>query len=78
MDRYWSYIGTPLFFAVIGFGIFTLFTVEDIQLISTKNAGKLVRQVDEARPKPTDDGVRAINVAASAKPATGAPAKPPK
>ena len=33
MDRYWNYIGTPLFFIVIGFGIVTLFSVHDIQLV---------------------------------------------
>ena len=38
MDRYWSYVATPFFFTVIGFGIFALFSAQESQLESTKGA----------------------------------------
>ena len=40
MDEYWNYVGTPLFFSVLGFGIFVLFQANSIQFSS----GDEVRQ----------------------------------
>ena len=34
MDAYWNYVGTPLFFSVLGFGIFVLFQTHSIQFSS--------------------------------------------
>lgn len=46
MDRYWSFIATPLFFVVIAFGTYTLFVTDDIQIVSTK---KIAHAVDQIR-----------------------------
>jgi hypothetical protein len=37
MVKYWSYVATPLFFTVIGFGITALFSASDIQFLDTQN-----------------------------------------
>lgn len=34
MDAYWNYVGTPLFFSVLGFGMFVLFQTHSIQFSS--------------------------------------------
>jgi len=48
MDRYWSYIATPLFFIVIGFGVFTLFKAQDIQVVSTREISNTVGMIRSA------------------------------
>jgi hypothetical protein len=48
MDRYWSYIATPLFFATIGFGIFTLFVTQDVQVVGTKQISNTVGMIRSA------------------------------
>jgi len=48
MNRYWSYIATPLFFAVISFGVYTLFTVKDIQVVGKDDISKAVQLIKEA------------------------------
>jgi hypothetical protein len=35
MVKYWSYVAMPMFFVVVGFGIFALFTASDIQLLDS-------------------------------------------
>ena len=35
MVRYWSGVAMPLFFLVVGFGIFALFSASDIQLLDS-------------------------------------------
>lgn len=35
MVKYWSSVAMPLFFIVVGFGIFALFTASDIQLLDS-------------------------------------------
>ena len=48
MDRYWSFIATPLFFVVIAFGTYTLFVTDDIQIVSTKKISDAVDQIRSA------------------------------
>lgn len=60
MNRYWSYIATPLFFAVISFGVYTLFTVKDIQVVGKDDISKTVQMIKDA-------------AAAAAAPATAPP-----
>ena len=45
MDRYWSFVATPLFFVTIGFGLFTLFNTEDIHLVPTKSVSAEVKSI---------------------------------
>jgi hypothetical protein len=35
MDRYWAYVGTPLFFIVVLFGLFVLFTLNPGQVAAS-------------------------------------------
>ena len=49
MDRYWSYVATPLFYTVIGFGVYTLFVTQDIQVSSTKDISKAVESIRDAK-----------------------------
>jgi hypothetical protein len=48
MDRYWNYIATPLFFIVIAFGMFALFTASDIQTIDTDSLKSVVAAFSSA------------------------------
>lgn len=50
MDRYWNYVATPLFFVVISFGVFSLFSVNKIQLASSSEIQNAIYD---------DDGVAA-------------------
>ena len=49
MDRYWSYVATPLFYTAIGFGVFTLFVTQDVQIASTKDISKQVDSIRDAK-----------------------------
>jgi len=67
MTKYWSYVATPLFFGVISFGLFTLFTADDIQLVGKNQVRSAVSSISE---KGT---ATALNrVAAAAAPAAAA------
>ena len=67
MDRYWNYIATPLFFTVISFGVFALFTAKDIQIIDDATMRSTVNEFKQAFASDSED----------AKPAPGKPlAKP--
>jgi hypothetical protein len=55
MDRYWNYIATPLFFTVISFGIFALFTAKDIQIINDSTMRKTVNEFKDAFASGSDD-----------------------
>lgn len=48
MDRYWNYIATPLFFIVISFGVFALFTAKDIHLIEESTMRGVINLVKQA------------------------------
>jgi hypothetical protein len=87
MDRYWNYIATPLFFTVISFGVFALFTAKDIQVIddatmrSTVNEFKqaFASDSEEAKPapaKPLAKPVAPVAPMAAAKPAAKPMGKP--
>ena len=47
MTKYWSYVATPLFFGVISFGLFTLFTADDIQLVGKNQVRSAVSSISE-------------------------------
>ena len=46
MDLYWNYIGTPLFFGVLGFGGIALLSMGSVQLVSNDIINKAVAQLD--------------------------------
>ena len=66
MDRYWSYVGTPLFYTVIGFGVFTLFVTQDVQVASTKDIRDTVKSIREVRDAMENKGRTPIRVTNSA------------
>ena len=67
MTKYWSYVATPLFFGVISFGLFTLFTADDIQLVGKNQVRSTVSNIGGK------DKATALNrVAAAAAPAAAA------
>lgn len=70
MNRYWSYIATPLFFAVISFGVYTLFTVKDIQVVGKDDISKTVQMIKDAAAAAAAPAVAAV---AAAAPATATP-----
>ena len=67
LDRYWSYIGTPLFFTTIAVGIFTLFQVQDIQLLDKETIGKTVQQLRDVKKVGTGTPADVANPAAPGK-----------
>ena len=54
MDRYWSYVATPLFYTVIGFGVYTLFVTQDIQVVSKSDIKGVVGLIRDARDEMND------------------------
>ena len=52
MDRYWNYVATPLFLIVISFGIFALFSAEDIQLIDRDDVDKVMNILKKSQTTP--------------------------
>ena len=74
MTKYWSYVATPLFFGVISFGLFTLFTADDIQLVGKNQVRSAVSNINEkdkgasgttplaiaATPKPEEDDASTV------------------
>lgn len=50
MDRYWNTIGTPFFFIVLGFGLFVLFTMNNIQFASNQHIFNVVAGVLQGGP----------------------------
>ena len=68
LDRYWSYIGTPLFFTTIAVGVFTLFQVQDIQLLDKATIGKTVEQLRDVKKVGTGESGTPANVAKPAAP----------
>ena len=56
MDRYWSYVATPLFYTVIGFGVYTLFVTQDIQVVSKSDIKDVVGLIRDARDEMNDKG----------------------
>ena len=73
MDRYWNYIVTPLFFTVISFGVFALFTAKDIQIIDDATMRSTVKEFKQAFASGSEDA-KAAPVKPLAKPV--APVKP--
>jgi len=76
MDRYWNNIGTPLFFIVLGFGLFVLFSLSGIQTASPNAIFSIV-----ARMPPPPPARRQNSGAGSpppkAPPSSAPPATPP-
>jgi len=50
MDRYWNNVGTPFFFVVLGFGLFVLFSMNNIQLASNQHIFNVVAGVLRSGP----------------------------
>jgi len=50
MDRYWNNVGTPFFFVVLGFGLFVLFTMNNIQFASNQHIFNVVAGVLQDGP----------------------------
>jgi len=47
-DKYWNYVATPLLFSVIGFGLYVLFTTDDIQLVPKEDILEQTARVQAA------------------------------
>lgn len=47
-DKYWNYVATPLLFSVIGFGLYVLFTTDDIQLVPKEDILEQTARVEAA------------------------------
>jgi hypothetical protein len=83
MDRYWSYVGTPLFYSVIGFGVFTLFVTQDVQVAKTSEIKGAVKKIQDASDeKEKKDSPASVAAPATPKlsiraPAPTAPSKTP-
>ena len=68
MTKYWSYVATPLFFGVISFGLFTLFTADDIQLVGknqVRSAVSNINENDKGTSDPTTLDILAAEAAAA-------------
>lgn len=50
MDRFWNIIAIPYFFIVMAFGIFVLFRVGNVQLVSTKTISGIAHRLRRAKP----------------------------
>ena len=79
MNKYWNYVATPLFFTVISFGMYTLFTVDNIQIVGKDHIRRAVSYIKEsATATNSTSGASPLNtVAAPAAPASPRPASPP-
>ena len=71
MDRYWNTIGTPFFFIVLGFGLFVLFTMNNIQFASNQHIFNVVAGVLQDGP-PSKSKKSAAKAAAEEAEATAA------
>jgi len=58
MDRYWGYIATPLFFIVIGFGTYTLFVTQDIQMVDKDTITSTVNEIKQAASAAKGQGAK--------------------
>lgn len=65
MDRYWSYVATPLFFVTIGFGLYTLFNTQDIHLVPTKSISSTVAAITSGAKTPASVAAPAATAAAA-------------
>ena len=72
MTKYWSYVATPLFFGVISFGLFTLFTADDIQLVGKNQVRSAVSNINENDKGTSDPTTLDILAAAAAAEAAAA------
>jgi hypothetical protein len=79
MNKYWNYVATPLLFTVISFGMYTLFTVDNIQIVGKDHIRRAVSYIKEsATPAKSTSGASPLNtVAAPAAPAAPRSASPP-
>ena len=82
MNKYWNYVATPLFFTVISFGMYTLFTVDNIQIVGKDHIRRAVSYIKEsATPAKSTSGASPLNTvaapAAPASPRAARPASPP-
>ena len=75
MDLYWNYIGTPLFFGVLGFGGIALLSMGNVQLVSSHMIDRAVSQLD-IPTKLTPEGARKDTKKAEAVTKPSAPPAP--
>ena len=58
LDRYWNYVATPFLFTILGFGMYTLFGMNEMQLVGRSYVMKQVDKIgtamgsDSAPPPP--------------------------
>lgn len=58
LDRYWNYVATPFLFTILGFGMYTLFGMNEMQMVGRSYVMKQVDKIslamgsDSAPPPP--------------------------
>jgi cytoskeletal protein RodZ len=50
LDRYWNNVAIPFLFIVLGFGLFVLFSLSDIQFTSTEKVVNMVGAIASSVP----------------------------
>jgi len=71
MVKYWSYVAMPMFFVVVGFGIFALFTASDIQLLDSTSFSYIPAIMSsnnklDSTEMPSSTAIAAVNAASLA------------
>ena len=51
LDRYWNNVAIPFLFIVLGFGLFVLFSLSDIQFTSTEKIVSMVGAIASSAPR---------------------------
>jgi hypothetical protein len=60
-QNYWRYVFAPMFMAVIAFGIYILFTMNDSQAMSLNSVTKQVNSMSNESPRPASSIFKNIN-----------------
>jgi hypothetical protein len=64
-QNYWRYVFAPMFMAVIAFGIYILFTMNDSQAMSLNSVTKQVNSMSNESPLPASSIFKNINANAN-------------
>ena len=64
-QNYWRYVFAPMFMAVIAFGIYILFTMNDSQAMSLNSVTKQVNSMSNESPPPVSSIFKNINANAN-------------
>jgi hypothetical protein len=78
MDRYWNTVATPFLFIVIGFGLFVLFQLSEIQFMGKNAIMGLVATLPSPFSAHHVPAAKTPNKAANSPPPPSAPPPPPK